>query len=897
MLPKVYDPKLVEEKWVEAWQNEKIFSPKIVKEKKPFVIVIPPPNITGALHMGHALNNTIQDILIRYKRMCGENTYWVCGTDHGGIATQNVMEKIIKNEGIKKSELTREEFLKRMWRWYDECGNTILNQLKKLGCAIDFSKENIKFTMDKERSYAVFTAFKELWEKGLIYRGERMINWCTRCYTALSDIEVEYKEEKSKLWYIKYPLEDNSDYIVVATTRPETMLGDSAVAVNPYDKRYKNFIGKYLILPLVNRKIKVIADEKIDKDFGTGAVKVTPSHDPVDKEIGEKYNLEFIKVIDDDGRMINCPSKYSGLKVLKAREEVLKDLKENGFLVKEEDYVHNVGKCYRCDNNIEPLISEQWFVKTKLISEPTIEVIKNGKVRFYPDRWVKPMLEWLENIQDWCISRQIWWGHRIPAYYCKNCSSGGLVYNDKGDIVKVSIKNGAKPIISYEKPAVCFDCGGGEFVQDPDVLDTWFSSALWPFSVFGWPKKTDELEYFYPTSVLVTGYEILYLWVLRMITSGVFHLGKIPFKDVIVHGIVRDKNGQKMSKSKGNVVDPVDMMSKYGTDAMRFTLAIGSGGGKDIPFSENSIIGGRNFVNKIYNVSRFIHLNLEDNKEYNYDETKFDLTDKWIITRLSVVIDEYKKLMDEYMFSEALDKVYGFVWDEFCDWYVEVSKMYLKTKLNDHKIAILLNVFNACLKMLHPFMPFVTEEIYSLLKNKFKESEKFIVNSRLKKLFTLKDTDSIKDMEMIMDIVKEIRTIRSEFRIHPAKEIEVSIFSDEKFVSYIKDYEKYIRHLAKVSEIRFNSKKESVYYIKGVVKNYEIYILCDADIDVEKEKLRIKKEIENISKSNEKWYKILEDKEFLEKAPLEEIEKIKQRVEENKMKLSKLNNVLSGFDV
>ncbi|MGC8728658.1 MAG: valine--tRNA ligase [Elusimicrobiales bacterium] len=896
MLPKVYEPKSVENKWIDIWQKEKIFFPKIDKSKKPFTVVIPPPNITGALHMGHALNNTLQDILIRYKRMSGENAYWVVGTDHGGIATQNVLEKILKNEGVKKTDIGREKFLERMWKWYEECGHTILNQLKKLGCSIDFSKENVRFTMDKERAYSVFWAFKELWEKGLIYRGERMINWCPRCYTALSDIEVEYEEEKSKLWHIKYPIDGSDDFIVVATTRPETMLGDTAVAVNPEDKRYKKLIGKFLILPLVGRKIRLIADEKVEMGFGTGAVKVTPAHDQLDMEIGERHNLEFIKVISDDGKIINSPGKYSGLKVLKAREEIVKDLSEQGYLVKEEPYVHNVGKCYRCDNHIEPMISEQWFVKYKPISDNTLNVIKNGEVKFYPERWVKPMLDWLNNIQDWCISRQIWWGHRIPAFYCKKCSGKGLIYNEKGEIVKVSIKNGAKPIISFEKPSSCPDCGGSDFVQDPDVLDTWFSSALWPFSVFGWPKKTEELNYFYPTSALVTGYEILYLWVLRMITSGLFHLNQIPFSKVYVHGIVRDKHGQKMSKSKGNVIDPLDMMEKYGTDAMRFSLAIGALGGKDIPFSENSIIGGRNFVNKLYNVSRFIQMNLKEGEKYEAIESKMDLSDKWIISRNSKIIDEYKKLMDNYMLSEALDTVYGFVWDEFCDWYLEISKMYINTELKSHKMGLIIKVFESVIKMLHPFMPFVTEEIYSALKERFENPEKFIVDSKIKKPFHIKDEKAEADMGVLMEIIREIRTVRSEFSFHPTKEIVVVLAGVSEIEKNILDHLSYIKHLSKSAAVIIGSPEKDKTYIKSVVRNYEIYVECDSNIDIEKEKLRIKKEMDEIKSSNEKWEKMLSNKDFTEKAPESEVVKIKERVNENNIKISKLEKILSGFE-
>ncbi|NLI10270.1 MAG: valine--tRNA ligase, partial [Elusimicrobia bacterium] len=523
MQPKTYQALETEEKWIRIWQEKGLFKPKEEKGKKSFTIVIPPPNITGALHMGHALNNTFQDIFIRYSQMTGKSAYWVPGTDHGGIATQNVMEKALKAEGKTKEDLGREAFLERMWAWYGECGNTILNQLKKLGCSIDFSKENIRFTMDEERAKAVFESFRQLWEKGLIYRGERIINWCPRCYTALSDIEVEYEEEKSFLWHIKYPLAGESGHITVATTRPETMLGDTAVAVNPKDKRYSKIIGKKLKLPLTQREIPIIADEEVDMTFGTGAVKVTPFHDPADFEISLRHSLPSIQVISYEGKMENCPEKYLGKKAAAARKEIVEDLKDSGFLEKEEPYKHNVGKCYRCSNHIEPLVSEQWFVKTKPLAEKAIEKTEKGEFSLYPENWKNPFLLWLKNIKDWCISRQIWWGHRIPAWYCKNCAKEHLFFDEKGSLKRVSLKNKIKPVISDKKPQKCEICESAEMLQDPDVLDTWFSSALWPMSVFGWPKKTAQLEYFYPTSLLITGYEILYLWVARMVMSGLFH--------------------------------------------------------------------------------------------------------------------------------------------------------------------------------------------------------------------------------------------------------------------------------------------------------------------------------------------------------------------------------------
>jgi valyl-tRNA synthetase len=910
-MEKTYSPKKVEEKWLKKWQDSGIFKPYIDKGKKPFVIVIPPPNITSALHMGHALNNVLQDILIRYKKISGENAYWVPGTDHGGIATQNVMEKILKSEGKTKEEIGREEFLNRMWKWYGECGSTILNQLKKLGCAIDFSSENIRFTMDENRAKSVFRAFKELWDKGYIYRGERLINWCPRCGTALSDLEVEYDEEKSHLWHIKYPVIGDDYYLVVATTRPETMLGDMAVAVNPQDKRYKLFIGKKLRLPLTEREIPVIADEAVDMSFGTGAVKVTPSHDAVDFEIGKRHNLEFLQVIDYDGRMINCPEKYVGKKALTVREEIISDLKEKNLLEKEEPYSHNVGKCYRCHNHIEPLISEQWFVKTKPLAEEAIKKVANKELVFYPESWSKSFMAWLENIKDWCISRQIWWGHRIPVWYCIDCNKDKLPLIGHGQgatgegeklpsIASWTLlpgkRNDASPIISQNKPEKCEKCGGQNFIQDPDVLDTWFSSALWPFSVFDWPQKNERLDYFYPTSVLVTGYEILYLWVARMVMSGLFHMKQLPFTKVYLHGIVRDKSGQKMSKSKGNGIDPLNIMDKYGTDAVRFSLAIAAIGGKDIPFSENSIIGGRNFVNKLYNVSRFIQMNVEE-KIYRTDFDKLDLSDRWILHRYNEIVKEYKKLMDDYLLPEAIDKVYGFVWDEFCDWYLEFSKPYLNDeKTKENKLALIIDIFIGSIKMLHPFTPFVSEEIYEALsKYAGKKYESIMLDKLPQYNEAFKDEKSYQSMKDIMEVIRAIRAVRSQFNIMPSKTIK-AIISSSASLENLKENISYIINLSKLSELKFEDKiKRPEKSISSVVGDYNVYILIDENIDVEKEKKRLSDEIKQLTEMLEKWKNKIEDKSFINNAPKSEVDKLLLRVRETEDKSVRLNNLLEDL--
>ncbi|PIS47593.1 MAG: valine--tRNA ligase [Elusimicrobia bacterium CG08_land_8_20_14_0_20_51_18] len=898
MLPKTYDPKPVEEKWTRLWQENRVFRAGIDKSRKSFTIVIPPPNITGALHMGHALNNALQDVLIRYRRLSGESSFWAPGTDHGGIATQNVLEKMLKAEGKTKEDLGREQFLKRMWDWYKECGGTILQQLKKLGCSLDFSPENIRFTMDETRAKAVYQAFKELWEKELIYRGERMINWCPRCYTALSDIEVEFEEERSHLWRIKYPVENSDSFVTVATTRPETMLGDMAVAVHPEDKRYRKLIGKNLKLPLTDRLISVIADEEIDMAFGTGAVKVTPSHDPVDFQISQRHGLAQMPVISYEGRMMNCREKYLGKKTALARKEIVEDLQALGLLEKEEPYTHNVGKCYRCSNHIEPLVSEQWFVRTRPLAEKALEKTKNGELTFYPESWQKPFDAWLEKIQDWCISRQIWWGHRIPAWYCRKCSGEGLHFDEKGELRSVSVKKGAKPAVSREKPLKCEHCGGQDFLQDPDVLDTWFSSALWPFSVFGWPSKTPELGYFYPTSALVTGYEILHLWVARMVMSGIFHLGELPFKKVYVHGIVRDKHGQKMSKSKGNVIDPLDMMAKYGTDSMRFSLLIQAVGGKDIPFSENSIIGGRNFVNKIYNVSRFLQMNLVPGENYELELEGADLSDRWILHRYNQTLSEYKKLMDEFLLPEALDKLYGFLWDEFCDWYIELAKPDLQTENKKKKLSILINVFLNSMKLLHPFMPFITEEIFADMKTSAGSTAKSLMDEKLPRPNKkLEDETSLRKMGVIMEIIKSIRTIRSQFTIPPRKEMRAVITSSNGALEDIKPFGHYIKNLARLSELELSKAGEKPKMsVSAVMGEFNIFVLMEGDIDPEKEKNRLSKERQALLAGTKTWEKKMQDGSFLKNAPEAEVEKIRQRIAENNDKISRIGLILKELE-
>ncbi len=902
MLPKVYDPKPVEDKWSELWQKEKLFVSTVDKSKKAFVVVIPPPNITGALHMGHALNNSLQDSLIRYERMTGKEAYWVPGTDHGGIATQNVMEKMLRAEGKTKEDLGREKFLERMWVWYGECGGTILNQLRKLGCALDTSKDNVRFTMDETRAGSVFEAFRTLWEKGLLYRDERMINWCTRCETALSDIEVEYEEEKSKLWHIHYPLENGSRGLVVATTRPETMVGDTAVAVNPEDPRYKVLIGKKLKLPLTDRLIPVIGDTEVDLEFGTGAVKVTPAHDPLDFTIGQRHGLETIQVIDFNGKMINCPEKYKGKSVQAARKEILEDLKTGEFLEKEEQYKHSVGKCDRCKQHIEPLVSEQWFVKMKDLAAPAIAAAEKEEVKFYPVSWKKPFIDWLKNIQDWCVSRQIWWGHRIPVWYCLDCDKNTLPYvagaasarTGESGVLLPGSRKGSNPILSMNTPEKCPKCGGHDLIQDPDVLDTWFSSALWPFSVFGWPKKTEELNYYYPTSVMVTGYEIIYLWVARMVMSGLEHMGRVPFSHVYVHGIIRDKHGKKMSKSLGNGIDPLTMIEKYGTDAMRFTILSQAIGGKDIPFSEEALVGGRNFVNKIYNVSRFIQMNLpETPRVMSAVPEDLELADEWILERYNKTLEKVRVSMTDYDIPASVGALYSFLWDEFCDWYLELAKPRLETADKYRVLGLLLHVFGGTLKALHPFMPYVTEEIFASLKPYLGSDKPFLLKEPYPGGGKTGSVNTEADMKKIMDIITQIRMVRAQLEISPAKNINALITSaNEKDLELLKKHPGYITRLAKTDKLDIApGLAKPPHAVTSLSGPFNIYIPVDGVVDLEKERSRIAKETEKLTAELFAADTRLQNENFVSHAPKEEIEKITLRKADAESRINRLREI------
>lgn len=858
-LPKRYDPSATEQKWYAYWIEKGYFTAKTGKKPK-FSIVIPPPNVTGSLHMGHALNNTLQDIVTRFKRMQGYNTLWLPGTDHAGIATQNVVERELLKEGKKREDLGREKFLERVWKWKETYGNRIIEQLKRLGASCDWSR--LRFTMDEGFSKAVRHVFVKLWEEGLLYRGKYIVNWCPRCKTALADIEVEYEPREGRLWYIKYPFKENpQEGIVVATTRPETMLGDTAVAVHPKDERYKSVVGKTVILPIKNREIPIIADNRVDPDFGTGAVKVTPAHDPLDFLIGQDHKLEAPQVIDGDAKMTEeAGDEFKGLDRYEARKKVIEKLKELGLLLKEEKYEHGVGVCYRCKTDIEPLISQQWFIKMKPLAEPAIKVVKEGKIKIIPKHWTKTYFEWMENIRDWCISRQIWWGHQIPAWYCP-----------KGHIT-----------VSEETPQKCQVCGSTQLEQDPDVLDTWFSSALWPFGTLGWPEETEDLKTFYPTDLLVTGFDILFFWVARMIMMGLKFAGDIPFKDVYIHALVRDEKGQKMSKSKGNVIDPVEMIEKYGADALRFTLTALAAQGRDIKLSVERIEGYRHFINKLWNASRFILMNLKDyNPSFEY-ENYLEWSDRWILNLLNKTIKETTQFLETYEFDRAAATLYEFVWHNFCDWYIEISKERL---YGDNPVAkntvqkVLLKVLTETLKLLHPIIPFITEEIYQLLPEhgesivieKWPESQKF-------------DEKILEEFETLKEIVRTVRNLRALMGVHPRDEIE--FYYEEP--DFLKQQRKHIERLTrgKYSPIEQN-------FVSDVTSNgIEVRVKIVSAEAVKEQIEKLREELKEVEELYQKTCKNLENASFLTHAPEEVIQKEFERKEQLEARISKIKGAL-----
>ncbi|MEW6108333.1 MAG: valine--tRNA ligase [Nitrospirota bacterium] len=874
-LNKSFTPEGVEEKWYDYWIANKYFIADPGSETVPFSIVIPPPNVTGTLHMGHALNTTLQDILARWKRMSGFNVLWVPGMDHAGIATQNVVERQIASEGIDRHRLGRDAFVERVWKWKAEYGGKIIHQLKRLGASCDWSRE--RFTLDEGLSRAVIEVFVSLYEQGMIYRDNRLINWCPRCHTALSDIEVEHEEFDGRLTYIKYPLDGGDGHVVVATTRPETMLGDTAVAVNPEDGRYRTFIGKMVLLPLTGRVIPVVADESVDPKFGTGAVKVTPSHDFNDEAIARRQNpqLDFITVIGPDGRMTeDAGIKYANMDRYECRKAVLQDLKDSGLLVKQEKYRHPIGQCYRCKTVIEPLSTPQWYVKVQPLAEKAVEAVRNGQIKIVPKSWDNTYFAWMENIKDWCISRQIWWGHRIPAWYCKEM---------RNDICKN--KNGI--IVYRETPDGCPYCGSGDLVRDDDVLDTWFSSALWPFSTLGWPEKTPELKKYYPTSVLVTGFDIIFFWVARMIMMGIKFMDDVPFRNVYIHALVRDSSGQKMSKSKGNVIDPLVMMRKYGTDAFRFTLAAFAAQGRDIKFSEERVEGYRHFVNKLWNASRFILSNTEGaNVPAEIDFEDLDIGSKWILSRLSAVTEELNKTLEEYRFNDAANSIYQFIWHELCDWYIEMVKpiLYGESEYREPVRRCLLFVLERTLRLLHPFMPYVTEEIWQSIpgvKDEKPEDLRSIVISGYPKPFG-RDRDAEDFMSVIMETVMAVRTIRGELNITPSLEMKVHIKTiDEKVKEVLIGNLTYIKKLARVDVIKIGAGTRKPKGSAIAVRSYvEVYAPLEGLLNIELEIDRLKKEDAKAEKTIALLNKKLLNEDFLKRAPGEIVKKEKEKYDE-----------------
>ncbi|MFA6129746.1 MAG: valine--tRNA ligase [Candidatus Omnitrophota bacterium] len=879
-LSKQYNPKETEDKWYKVWEQNNLFSAKISSSKPPYCIVIPPPNVTGILHMGHALNNTIQDILIRYKRMRGFASLWMPGTDHAGIATQNVVERSLAKEGLKRQDLGREKFIERVWTWKEEYGSTIIHQLKKLGCSCDW--ERLRFTMDQDYSTAVTEVFIRLYEKKLIYQGSYIINWCPRCQTALSDEEASHAELQGNLYYLKYPLKDKPlEFLTVATTRPETMVGDTAVAVNPKDKRYKKYIGKILILPLIKREIKIIADPGVDMEFGTGAVKVTPAHDPNDYILGKKHNLDFINVMHPDGRMNESAQKYSGLERFKAREAVLEDLKTLGLLEKIIPHRLSAGHCYRCHTIVEPYLSKQWFVKMKPLAKQAIEAVKKGEIKFYPERWTKVYLNWMENIQDWCISRQIWWGHRIPVYYCRNCQT----------------KNTAKGIIvSKTKPEKCPKCASTDIFQEEDVLDTWFSSWLWPFATFYWPKENADLKYFYPTSTLVTAPEIIFFWVARMIMAGLEFKKKIPFKDVYIHGTVRDIEGKKMSKSLGNVIDPLEVIAEYGTDALRFSLISITSQGQDVYLSKERFEQGRNFANKIWNASRFILMNLKPENSnadlcVSFKEEKFDIVNRWIISRFYSTLKKTNEDLDAYRFNEAANNLYSFFWHEFCDWYLELIKPQIGQKQTQ---LIMYKVLEKTLRLIHPFMPFISEEIWQRLP----KAQGSIMQQNWPHLQAdLINEDDEKQMQVVFDIINAIRNMRSEMELGLASRPEIKLtFADKSMEESLRPLFSHIKNLAKLDQLSIAENylpQENEY--TSILKNMHIVMPLKGIVNVAEQINKNQVKIDKIKSEIKNKEIMLANKNFLSRAPKEIIDAEKNKLKDMHEQAAKLEVIKNGL--
>ena len=854
---KNYNPHDIEDRLYEKWLEKGYFHAEVNEDKEPFTIVIPPPNITGQLHMGHALDNTLQDILIRFKRMQGYEALWVPGTDHASIATEAKIVEKMREEGVTKEDIGRDGFLERAWDWKKQYGGKIVSQLKKMGSSLDWERE--RFTLDEGCSHAVKDVFVKLFDKGAIYRGERIINWCPKCLTSISDAEVEYEEQPGKFWHLRYKLTDGSGYVELATTRPETMLGDTAVAVNPADDRYKDLVGKTVILPLVNKEIPIVADDYVDMEFGTGVVKITPAHDPNDFEVGQRHDLPIVNCMTDDAKITEDFPKYAGMDRFEARDAIVKDLEAEGALVKIEDHVHNVGTCYRCHTTIEPRVSLQWFVHMDELAKPAIEAVKNGETEFIPKHFDKTYFHWLENIKDWCISRQLWWGHRIPAFYCDDC----------GEMV-----------VTKDDNPVCPKCGK-PMRQDPDTLDTWFSSALWPFSVLGWPEETPEMKYFYPTDVLVTGYDIILFWVIRMMFSGIEHTGQVPFKKVLIHGLVRDSQGRKMSKSLGNGIDPLEIIEEYGADALRFTLITGNAPGNDMRFYMERVEASRNFANKVWNASRFIQMNMpEDGIDLDKKPDNFTDADKWILSKANKVAKDVTENLDKYEIGIAADKIYNFIWEEFCDWYIEMVKPRLYNDDDETKYAALWTlqkVLIDSLKLLHPYMPFITEEIFCNLQT----SEESIMISDWPEFSDEYDfAEEEEAVETIKETVRAIRNVRSEMNVPPSKKATVFVVSEDANIRDIfKKGEVFFATLGYASEVIIQEDKTGIddSAVSVVIPNANIYIPFAELVDIDKEIERLEKEVERLDKELARVNGMLSNENFVSKAPEAKINEEKEK--------------------
>ena len=847
-LEKQYNPKNVEDRIYKSWLDAKYFHAKREPGKKTYTIVIPPPNITGQLHMGHALDNTLQDILIRYHRMAGYDTLWVPGTDHASIATEAKIVEAMKKEGLTKEDIGREKFLERAWAWKAQYGGRIIEQLKKMGSSCDWDRE--RFTLDEGCSKAVNEVFCNLYEKGLIYRGERIINWCPHCLTSISDAEVEYEEQAGHFWHLRYPFKDGSGYLELATTRPETLLGDTAVAVNPNDERYKDVVGKTLILPLVHREIPVVADDYVEMDFGTGVVKITPAHDPNDFEVGLRHNLEVVNVLTPDAKITDDYPKYAGMDRYEARKAIVEDLKAEGALVEIEDYSHNVGTCYRCGTTVEPRVSKQWFVKMKPLAGPAIDAVKNGDTRFIPQRFEKVYFHWLENIRDWCISRQLWWGHRIPAWYCADC----------GEIT-----------VSRTAPTACSHCGSKNIEQDPDTLDTWFSSALWPFSTLGWPEETEDYKHYYPTNTLVTGYDIIPFWVMRMMFSGLEQTGQVPFDTVLIHGLVRDAQGRKMSKSLGNGIDPLEIIDKYGADALRFTLATGNSPGNDMRFSDERVEASRNFANKIWNAARFILMNLPENEPAPYIPQALAIEDKWILSQYNTLVSGVTDSLEKFELGMAVQKLYDFIWDVFCDWYIEIAKIRLNGDDEEQKAtvrAVLVYVMSNTLKLLHPFMPFITEEIWQTLPH---TGESIMISDWPKADSALNFAAEEAEMSRIMTAIKAVRNRRAEMNVAPSK--KAKIFIETAYADTFLKGTVFFKRLASASEVEVAAHFDDMDSAVSIItESARLYIPMDELVDFKAELARLNKEKAGVQKELDFVNNKLNNENFVNKAPAAVVE-------------------------